>query len=243
MRFGLGALLLAAIIAASTPAVAGPPVPPPPATTPAPAPAPVCELAASVAVLATTGSKDDYLCVAGDPGAPVALVAALDALHGDEKTVEGPRNRYSRALALWLLQHEDDAWDPIFIRRLSADDRRLLSDGVHARRGRQSPAPEHDAIFRNLPWYRPDPNYNDARLTPADKAQIALADRPPPAPLAPPPPEPEAHHGAKAEDGATPSATSGICGCSALQGRDGWPLAPATVLLAALALLRRRRSA
>ena len=41
------------------------------------APAAACDLATSLGTLAATGSKEDYLCIAGDPGGAAALAALL----------------------------------------------------------------------------------------------------------------------------------------------------------------------
>ncbi len=174
-----------------------------------------CDLGASIAILKDTGAKEDYLCVADDPAGAAALTAALDGLTGTTDELDGPRCRYTRALTLWLLQ-QDVEWDPALVRRLSSDDRRLLSDGVHARRGRISPAPAHDAIFKNLPWYRPDPNYTDGRLLPGDRGKIALADNPPPAP--PPAPVVDEVQAAKELEGQTVAPPTPWCGCSTSAG-------------------------
>lgn len=191
-----------------------------------------CDLAMSVQILRETGAKEDYLCVAADPGGATAVTAALDGLQGTAEELDGPRSRYTRALTLWLLQ-QDVEWDPALVRRLSADDRRLLSDGVRAHRGRPSPAPTHDAIFKNLPWYKPDPNYTDGRLLPEDRAKIALADNPPPAP----PPAPEVDEVAAAKEVAVqgPAAETPWCGCATGGAVGAWGIG------AALLVVGRRR--
>jgi hypothetical protein len=63
---------------------------------------------------------------------------------------------------------------------LAPADLRFLADGVRARRGRKSPVPEHEAVFKQFDWYRPVENYTDGRLKPGDREQIALLDRPVP---------------------------------------------------------------
>lgn len=229
MRACLVALLASS--AWSSPALAGPGAEPVAEPTSAAAP---CVLEASVGVLATTGSKEDYLCVASDPAGPAALIVALDALQGPGDVTDGPRNRYTRALTLWLLEHADGAWDPALVRRLSPDDRRLLADGVHARRGRASPAPEHDAIFKNLPWYSPDAGYTNGRLTTDDKAKIALADKPPPPPAPPLPADEGAAGGEPAAAGGEP----GPCGCAT--GSPSGSLEAALLGLGFAALVRLR---
>lgn len=222
----------ALLLWAGGPGLAADPTPP---SDPSP-----CDLATSVTALSTRGSKEDYLCVATAPEAPAALIAALDRLDAGNPDTDGPQNRYTRALALWLLAHDERPWDPALVRRLSADDRRLLSDGVHARRGRASPAPDHDAIFRNLPWYNPDAGYTNGRLTPEDRARIALADKPPP--VEPPAPLEEIPGLDGSSAGATDPAAADGCGCSARSGPPGpvAPLAPLAVLALARHATRRR---
>lgn len=198
-----------------------------------------CDLPASVALLQTSGDKDAYLCVAGEPEGAAAVTAALDALVGPPETLAEARSRYTRAVTLWLLQRTDTTWDPALVRRLSADDRRLLADGVYARRGRASPAPPHDAVFKNLSWYAPDPNYTDGKLSAADREKIALADKPPPAPATAVDLSGDAaidglNEGAAAAPGST---ISGICGCASAPS-VGWSGAAVVGLL--LALGRRR---
>jgi hypothetical protein len=175
-----------------------------------------CDLPASVALLQTVGDKDAYLCVAAESGGAEAVTAALDAMVGPPETLADARGRYTRAIALWLLQRTDTTWDPALVRRLSADDRRLLADGVYARRGRASPAPAHDTVFKNLSWYAPDPNYTDGKLSAADREKIALADKPPPAPATAVDLSGDAAIDALSEgEAAAPSsAISGICGCA-----------------------------
>lgn len=197
-----------------------------------------CDLSASLTLLQTSGDKDAYLCVAGSEGGAAAIGTALDGLTGAPETLEDSRARYTRALTLWLLEHVDSTWDPAWVRRLSADDRRLLADGVHARRGRASPAPAHDAIFKNLPWYQPKPNYTDGRLSPADRDKIAMADKPPPAPEATVDLSGDPAIDAAGAEAAQPTGVAGVCGCtSAPASTSGWMVGA----LAAVALLRRRR--
>lgn len=228
---GLAALLVAGL--ASPAALAQPGAEP--VADPAYATSPDCTLDAGIGVLATSGTKDAYLCVASDPGAPIALLAALDALQAAADTTDGPRNRYTRALTLWLLDHADATWDPALVRRLSPDDRRVLADGVHARRGRASPAPQHDAIFQNLPWYSPDTGYTDGRLTEDDKAKIALADKPPPPPQAPPAPPPPSDEGTTAP--ALADGEPSRCGCASGSGSGDSHIGRALAALAALGAL------
>lgn len=198
-----------------------------------------CDLAASVTLLQSSGNKDAYLCVAEAEGGAAALCAALDGLTGPTDTLADARARYTRALTLWLIDHVDTTWDPAWVRRLSADDRRLLADGVYARRGRASPAPAHDQIFTNFAWYQPKPNYTDGRLSAADREKIAMADKPPPAPAptvdlsGDPAIDPA---GAEAPPAAS-SGIGGVCGCAAAPAPTAW----LGVALAGVALARRRR--
>ena len=198
-----------------------------------------CDLPASVALLQTAGDKDAYLCVAAESGGAAAVTAALDALVGPPETLADAQGRYTRSITLWLLQRTDTTWDPALVRRLSADDRRLLADGVYARRGRASPAPAHDTVFKNLSWYAPDPNYADGKLSAADREKIALADKPPPAPATTVDLSGDAAIDAAGGEAAAPSsAISGICGCASTPSA-GWSGAALAGLL--LMFTRRRR--
>jgi len=158
-----------------------------------------CDPAEALVALRDTpdAARESYLCLAAHDGARDVLVAALEApdqevapnLTEAQRVAQGPemaRARTTRALTLWLLHHDTVAFDAADVRRLNPADRRLLADGIRARRGRRSPAPAHDAVFSNFSWYQPDPKYTDARLAPLDRANISVADKPPPAP--PPPP-------------------------------------------------------
>lgn len=190
--------------------------------------------------------KEAYLCVAGDDTGDDLLVASLDVTGASPSTppsaVKSVENtavlpaptldddaihaRLTRALALWLLQHDQAVWDPALVRRLPATDRRLLSDGVRARAGRASPAPEHAKVFANFDWYKPVPNWTEGRLDETDRANIALAEKPPPAP----PPAPAATEEPVLPAAAPPPPQARWCGC-ATGGRPGLGLG---LLLAAL---------
>jgi hypothetical protein len=140
-----------------------------------------CDVAAAVDTLKASGKRDAYDCARVSDEARAPLVAAI---------IADPTNtRLTRALALWLLERADTPWDPDLVTRLPAADRRLLADGVRARRGRATPAPDHARVFEQLPWYHPVPSYNDGKLTPTDMQNIRLADAPPPLSA---PPEPAA---------------------------------------------------
>jgi hypothetical protein len=186
-----------------------------PTAAPTPTESPDCDPPAAVTGV-RAGQKEAYLCLAETDAGRDAILAALDA--GGEHP-----ERLTRALALWLLHHDAAEWDPALVRRLSAADRRILADGVRARRGRKSPVPDHDRVFSQFEWYKPRPDYHEGRLTPVDRANIRMADSPPP----PPPPVAEAPAAA-----ATPAPSTGVCGCNS---------GAAAFLLAPLALVRRRR--
>lgn len=170
-----------------------------------------CDVAAAVDTLKASGKRDAYDCVRQADDAKTPL---LDAIIADPSNV-----RITRAMALWLLQRADTAWDPTIVTRLPADDRRLLADGVRAHRGRRTPAPDHARVFEQLDWYHPVDAYNDAKLTPTDRANIALADKPPPLPTAP-----------AAEPVAAAAPPARGCGCGGDAPGEGAPAngAPAT---------------
>ncbi len=132
-----------------------------------------CDPAAAIDAVRAAGQKEAYLCVVeSDQGAPLAAEAI--AATGDEE----PRLR--RAVALWLLQRYDAPFDPSLVVLLNAGDKRLLADGIKARRGRRSPVPEHDAVFSQFDWYKPLAGYTDGRLRDVDLANLQAINRPPP---------------------------------------------------------------
>lgn len=192
-----------------------------------------CDPAAAVARLRTDGAREDYTCVIEDDGGRALLEAEL--LKGGEST-----ERLTRALALWLLERTDQPMDPAVVEKLAPSDRRLLADGIRARRGRASPAPDHARVFAQFAWYAPVAGYTDARLRPIDRENLAVVDprvrlTPPPAP----PPETPAEEPAAEPAPEGPNLTQALCGCRSTGG------APAGVaLLGALAALvgRRRRA-
>jgi len=186
--------------------------------------------------------KTAYLCLATDERGDDLTVAALDATPAAPapdpaaplptgSDADMARARYTRALALWLLNHADVQWDPSLVRRLPAVDRRLLADGVRALRGRESASPEHVKVLQNFSWYKPDPTYTDGRLSAIDRANIAMADKPPPAP----PPLPAAMAAADGPGGAppTPPPSTGGCGCAGTPGALGLGAGLAALLLSA----------
>lgn len=180
--------------------------------------APDCDPAAALAEVLVNGTRDAYLCLSrAEAGEQLVLTKmAMDPL--------AEPNRLTRALVLWLLERPDRAMEPELVARLSPADRRLLADGIRARRGRASPSPEHAAVFGQLPWYAPVPGYTDARLRPVDRANIEVVD--PAVRLTPPVAE---------EAGNAPASAAAPCGC-AVGGESGF----VALLLAALGLSRRR---
>jgi hypothetical protein len=145
-----------------------------------------CSVPAALDDVREHGSPAGYRCIIEADDAGTSVLTALLQYPGDP--------RLSRALAMWMLQRADTPFDPSYVEKLSPADKRLLADGVRARRGRPSPVPEHDAVFKQFAWYKPVPTYTDARLKPGDREQIALLDKARPistigeatAPVAPP---------------------------------------------------------
>lgn len=131
-----------------------------------------CDPIAAVATLRTTGDRDAYLCVSGAEVARDPLVAAIVA--------EPDNTRLTRALALWIIERAEQPFDADLVRRLNPADRRLLADAVRARRGRKTPVADHAKVFEQFAWYQPRETYTDSRLTAQDRANIGLADDPPP---------------------------------------------------------------
>lgn len=210
----------------------GPPLPPDVPVEPVevtPAEATPCDegLDSAILTLRLTGDRAAYECLAADDDAQGALIRAM--------AEEGARNpeRVSRGLALWRLHRLDQEVPPEEARAYLAVDRRLLADGIRAWRGRESPSPEHVLVFEQLDWYKPTPQYVEARLTEMDKANLAVINDPPkPAP----PPEPEGAAAAMPGEIPPPQpAASGGCGCAVGGGAGGW------MGLLALALVGRRR--
>lgn len=188
-----------------------------------------------IAAVRDHGEKDAYLCLASLDAAESPLMVAiahtepvapsrtvLDA-NSDPAAVQDAvavaeadrsRNSLSRALALHLAARLDRALTAEEVHALGMADRRLLRDAVYARRGRKSPAPEHDKVFAQLPWYAPDAGFDNGRLTEQDRANLAMIDHPP-APPEPPKPEPAA---LALVDVAGPEQKAGGCRCDAAGG-------------------------
>ncbi len=124
-----------------------------------------CDPATAAAEVRAEGKKAAYDCLIERTDGADVLVTALA-----ETPTDG---RLSRALALWMLHRADTPFDPAQVALLNGDDKRLLGDGVRARRGRKSPVPAHHAVFEQFAWYQPVATYTDGRLRPGDKEQIA----------------------------------------------------------------------
>jgi hypothetical protein len=158
-----------------------------------------CEPAVSLEKLRSSAFREDYLCLARAAN-PQVLAAAVTA----ESSTES-RDRLSRALTLWLLEHGDLPMEAALLPALNPADRRLLEDGIHARRGRKTPAAAHQKVFEQLGFPAADPRYTDGKLRPVDienlKAlreipqAVAAAAASPEQAEAPPPPPPKADPG------------------------------------------------
>ncbi len=172
------------------------------------------------------GDHDAYMCfMRAEAGRDVLLseIAGAPAGSGTE--------RLTRALALWLLERTDREMDAALVAKLAPADRRLLADGIRARRGRASPAPEHAKVFAQLGWYVPVRTYTDGLLRAIDRANLEVVDprtRPKPPPAA-------AELRAPAGEEPVTAQTPNLCGC----GATGAPLGLA-LLAGLLPLLRRR---
>jgi hypothetical protein len=190
-----------------------------------------CEAPLSVYIeeVQTSGSELAYLCLADRDDAGKALLDALAAMKSDAVGDE----RVSRALAVHLLHRLNRPITGAEARALSPADRRFLADGVYARRGRRSPALEHERVFEKFPWYQPDAGYTNARLTPEDRANIEILDDPPKRPLAARSPS---AGDAIANGEETPTEAPSPCACGSLGAASALP-----ALLGGLLALRRRR--
>ncbi len=189
------------------------------------------EVSAWIEAVRTAGREEAYLCIAQTPDARNALHTAL----ADTASDAHGRKRIQRALALRVMQELDGPVDIESLRLLNADDLRLLRDAVHARRGRPSPVPVHEAVFSKFDWYQPDPRATNRRLTDQDRVNLQHIDKPPRA--APAAAVEEAPGTVEPTPAATPApAASSTCtGCQAAPTR-----ALGVWLWAGLGLLRRR---
>lgn len=170
---------------------------------------------------------DAGVCLSELDAAGPALMTAIAA--------GGPgAGRLTTAMAYWRMARLDDHIPDVEARLFSASDRRLLRDAVQAARGRASPSPEHEAVFARFPWYKPLPMYTPSRLTPVDRDNMAVLDKPPPEPK-PIKPAAEAMAEAEAEAPVAPR-TESMCGCASTS-----PAGSLAGIGLALTLLARRR--
>jgi hypothetical protein len=114
-----------------------------------------------------------YRCLVERDDAGLALIAALDKTEDDDRGAPA----LSRALALYLLARADRPFVRQEIKSLLLVDRRLVRDGLRARKGRKSPAPNHHKVFEKFDWYKPDPAYTDGRLTELDRENSRILDK------------------------------------------------------------------
>lgn len=186
------------------------------------------EIAPYIEQVRERASRSAYLCLARrDDAEPALLKAIAEGTDASSSRVPGKAS-VTRALAIHLIFRLDRALTAEEVRALSPADVRLVRDAVYARRGRRSPAPDHDKVFSQFAWYAPDDGYTDARLTDLDRANLAMLDHPP---------KPDAGEPAAAAMPGNASVTRGVCGCAATPMRSG----SAMLALAALAALLRRR--
>jgi hypothetical protein len=85
---------------------------------------------------------------------------------GDFAVDEGQREQAASSLDVVLPVKE--------LRQLSLRDLRLLRNTIYARRGRPFKSPLLQEHFAQMPWYKADPSYTDARLTKTDKRNVDL---------------------------------------------------------------------
>jgi len=169
------------------------------------------------------GSKEAYLCLATQENAGAFLLEQASASNASERT--------TRALTVHLLFQLDRELTGAEIRALSAADRRLLRDGIYARRGRKSPSDEHDAIFSQFDWYQPSAMFSNRQLKEIDRNNMAIIDNPPE-------PEPVESAASAIEEVAATPANTQRCGCTVNTQRSTglW-----VGLLAMLGLIRRQK--
>lgn len=180
-------------------------------------------LQAYVDAIQASGEPEAYQCLIEREDAGAALL--------EQATEQTPRIR--RALAVHWIHRLDEPLPHAVARVLSAADRRLMADAVHAQHGRKSPVPEHHEVFAQFDWYQPDERFSNRRLTELDRANLGALNDPPPEPT----PEAEASAAdAIAEVAATPVNERGCGACSSGGLAGGW-----AVLLAGLLGARRRR--
>jgi hypothetical protein len=104
----------------------------------------------------------------------------MDALTDDDKIEIGLIDRAMGEMASdsQLRTKEESSLDGILkvksLRELSLRDLRLLRSTIYARRGMQFQSQVLQNHFQRLSWYKPDPAFSEALLTPTDKRNIAL---------------------------------------------------------------------
>lgn len=88
-----------------------------------------------------------------------------------------------RAMGFFTLDDSTELADPnaldkqlkvADLRQLSGRDLRILRNTIYARRGRSFKSPVLREYFEQKDWYKPDPRYTDARLTPVDQRNVTL---------------------------------------------------------------------
>ena len=126
---------------------------------------------AAIDALMEEPSKENYDCVATQQDCGALLIEALES--GDEDTRRG------RALVIWRLLRLDGEIPADEARAYPPAERRLLADAIHARRGRETPSTDHDAVFQNFAWYAPDPTFTKVRLTDIDRTNLEMVNNPP----------------------------------------------------------------
>jgi hypothetical protein len=142
----------------------------------------------------------DAVALAGEAGG----LEVLDLRTGSKRTIAAdakfgnPReDRIEAALLARALGRKDDTGvlrelsyeeQPLLLEaRLSEEelaqwhdrgkDLRVVEALIHARRGRRFRSPRWQALAEAQPWYRSDSDFSDARLTPTDRANLALVKR------------------------------------------------------------------
>ena len=128
-----------------------------------------CNLDAALVEVREKGTFESYMCLSDADGGGAKIVGAL--------TDTPAEPRLTRALAIWMLHRAETPFAVLHVETLTPADRRLLADGIRARRGRKSPVPDHDRVFTQFSWYKPVATYTDGRLKPGDAEQIALLDK------------------------------------------------------------------
>ena len=115
-------------------------------------------------------TRDRYVCVVDAEDAERQLVSFMGEGWEDSAPV------LRRALVFVLLNTLQRPWNPQHVLRLSPADRRLLADGVKARRGHGvGGRPRH---FSTVAVVSARAVYTDGRLSQIDRINIGMADNP-----------------------------------------------------------------